>query len=65
MVLLMGGEKYVNTRNIKSVCTIHADFNKSVKITGTISRQATYLLGTGCLGNISILKDNAKELITW
>lgn len=31
-VLLMGGEKYMNT-NIKSVCTIHTDFKKSVKIT--------------------------------
>lgn len=60
-VLLMGGEKYVNTRNIKSVCTDHTDFNKSVKIiTETISRQAIYMLGTGCVGNISILKNDAK-----
>lgn len=59
-LLLMGGENYVNT-NIKSVCTIHTDFKKSVKITTqTISRQVIYVLGTGCIGNISILKNDAK-----
>lgn len=36
-------------------------FNKLVKvIIETISRQAIYWQGTGCLGNTSILKKDAK-----
>lgn len=55
MVLLIGGEKYVNTRHTKVNSGLI--FNKSVKvITETISRQAIYLLETGCLGNTSIFK---------
>lgn len=43
------------------ICMYNPLYVQSVKfITETISRQAIYLLGTGCVGNISILRNDAK-----